>query len=156
MRTVLGTLALLLALTACSSSDDEPNAAPTTPAATPTSTAPAPTPTESSTSFADDQLELREAVQAYSDAFLTGDADAAYALLSKRCQDRTGKAEFAAIVEQAGQQYGDPLPFKTFSTGVLVDDADLARVTYTYAVAEINQDAEPWVREDGAWHEDDC
>jgi hypothetical protein len=32
----------------------------------------------------------------------------------------------------------------------------LALVTYTYDKAAINQASEPWVLEDGAWHEDDC
>ena len=90
---------------------------------------------------------------AYSDAFLTGDATAAYELLSARCQARTSHTEFAGIVEAAKAQYGHALPLRSFKAQV---SSDLARVTYTYDVAEINQDAEPWVREDGAWHEDDC
>lgn len=92
-------------------------------------------------------------MQAYSDAFLMGDGAAAYALLSARCQERNTEAEFTSIVDRAGEQYGDPLPFKSFDAEI---SGDLARATYTYAVAEINQDAEPWVREGGEWREDDC
>lgn len=33
---------------------------------------------------------------------------------------------------------------------------DLARVTYTYSVAGINQAGQSWVREDGSWRYDDC
>lgn len=32
---------------------------------------------------------------------------------------------------------------------------DLARLTYTYAVSQINQSDEPWVDENG-WKNDDC
>lgn len=97
--------------------------------------------------------ELRANVQAYSDAFLTGDGEGAYALLSKRCQDRNGQEEFASMVVSAGELYGSALAFTSFDAQV---SGDLARVSYTYDVASINQDAEPWVREGGIWHEDDC
>jgi hypothetical protein len=50
-------------------------------------------------------------------------------------------------------RYGTALPIKTYDANI---SGDLARVTYTYDVAEINQDSEPWVKESGAWHEDDC
>lgn len=96
---------------------------------------------------------LRVAVQAYSDAFLTGEGDTAYALLSRRCQDRNSSDDFTAMVVAAGELYGSPLAFTSFDAQV---SGDLARVSYTYDVASINQDAEPWVREDGKWHEDDC
>jgi len=33
---------------------------------------------------------------------------------------------------------------------------DMARVTYTFDLAAINQDSEPWVRESGVWRQDDC
>jgi hypothetical protein len=45
------------------------------------------------------------------------------------------------------------LPVRSFVAEV---SGDLARVTYTYDLKAINQDAEPWVREDGKWKEDDC
>lgn len=34
--------------------------------------------------------------------------------------------------------------------------ADRATVTYTYDVPALNQDGEPWVLEEGAWHNDQC
>lgn len=92
-------------------------------------------------------------MQAYSDAFLKGEANAAYAMLSKRCRDRVARAEWSDIVEQAKQTYGSALPIKTFDAQV---SGDMARVTYTFDLAAINQDAEPWVREGGSWREDDC
>ena len=118
--------------------------APATTAASPT---PSATPTEDSTAA------LKQAVTKYSDTFLTGNSDEAFALLSERCQKRMGKVEFAGIVAQAKQQYGSVLPLRTFDAEI---SGNLARVTYTYDVAEINQDSEPWVREGGDWHEDDC
>ncbi|MEV4342941.1 nuclear transport factor 2 family protein [Actinoplanes sp. NPDC049596] len=97
--------------------------------------------------------ELRPAVQAYSDAFLTGDAKKAYGLLSERCRKRMSQSEFTQIVTAAGQMYGSALPLETYSAKV---SGDLARVTYTYSIKAINQEAEPWTRESGEWHQDDC
>lgn len=110
-----------------------------------------PVPAASATTGADDAL--RAAVQAYSDAFLTGDAEKAYDLLSERCRKRTSPAEFTAIAGAAGQMYGSALPLETYSAEV---SGDLARVTYTYSIKAIDQEAEPWTREGGAWHQDDC
>ena len=97
--------------------------------------------------------ELRSAVKAYSDAFLTGDAAAGYKLLSERCRKRTSLSEFTGIVTVAEQMYGSALPLATYSAKV---SGDLARVTYTYSIKAINQEAEPWTREGGNWHQDDC
>ncbi|SNY69354.1 hypothetical protein [Paractinoplanes atraurantiacus] len=49
--------------------------------------------------------------------------------------------------------YGSALPMETYSAKVT---GDLARVTYTYSVKAINQESEPWTREGGDWHQDDC
>jgi hypothetical protein len=97
--------------------------------------------------------ELKVAVQAYSDAFLTGNATKAYELLSARCRKRRSLSEFTGIVTAAGQLYGSALPLETYSAKVA---EDLARVTYTYSIKAINQEAEPWTREGGSWHQDDC
>ena len=96
--------------------------------------------------------DLRQAVTAYSDAFLGGDPGA-YDLLSARCQERIPRDEFEAVVSTAGEQYGSPLEFVTYSEDIADDNA---RVTYTYSVAQINQADEPWVREGGEWRQDDC
>ncbi|WP_433364225.1 hypothetical protein ACQPZX_33580 [Actinoplanes sp. CA-142083] len=114
--------------------------------ATPTGTSPAAAATT-------DHDDLKASVQAYSDAYLTGDGKTAYGLLSRRCRKRITPAAFTTIVDFAKQEYGSALPIKTFSAAV---SGDLARVTYTYSVKAIDQDSEPWVREDGRWHEDDC
>lgn len=139
---VLGVLVLAVVLAACGGGGD--------PVAKPTRSA---SPSVSVSSSPDPQVELRAAVQAYSDAYLTGKGAAAYALLSKRCQARSTPADFAALVKEAGDLYGSALPLKSFDADV---SGDMARVTYTYDLAAINQDSEPWVREGGAWHEDDC
>ncbi|WP_230860114.1 nuclear transport factor 2 family protein [Actinoplanes aureus] len=97
--------------------------------------------------------ELRAAVQAYSDAFLSGDATTAYGLLSDRCRKRTSQEEFTGIVDAAKELYGSPLPFKSYSATI---SGDLGRVTYTYSIKAINQEKEPWAREAGNWHQDDC
>jgi hypothetical protein len=75
------------------------------------------------------------------------------ALLSRRCKDRGAWAEWQGIVAEVGQQYSTALPIKTYEAQV---STNLARVTYTYDVAEINQDSGPWVREARHWHDNDC
>jgi hypothetical protein len=156
MKPVLIAAALLLTLAACGSSGGSEASGVTTssptsttaPASTSSSTKPA-TPTASTAG----EAELKAAVQAYSDAYLTGDASGGYALLSARCQKRVSKAEFIALVGQAKQQFGEALPFKSFDAEI---NGPQARITYTYSVASINQDQEPWALEDGSWREDDC
>lgn len=100
------------------------------------------------------QEDLRNAVQAYSDAYLTGDAPTAYELLSERCRKRMSLTEFTELVTAAKQTYGSALPFQTYSAAAV--GGELARVTYTYSVPAINQEKEPWTREAGGWHQDDC
>jgi hypothetical protein len=99
------------------------------------------------------EAQLKAAVQAYSDAFLSGEGTKAYNLLSERCRKRTSLSEFTGIVTAAKQMYGSALPLKTYEAEV---SGNLARVTYTYPIRAINQDREPWTREGGSWHQDDC
>jgi hypothetical protein len=106
-----------------------------------------------SASAGDSATALRTAVQAYSDAYLTGKSSTAYALLSARCRKRMSNSAFSALTSAAETTYGSALPIRSFDAEV---SGDLARVTYTYDLKAINQDAEPWVREDGKWKEDDC
>lgn len=105
------------------------------------------------TSAAPDNSALEAQVRAYSTAFLTGDGAAAYDLLSKRCQERNERVGFVNTVTLAAKQYG-PQDIKALT----VDQAsgDLARVTYTYDTAALDQRGEPWVREGGQWRVDDC
>lgn len=99
-----------------------------------------------------DDSALRDAVQAYSDAFLTGDDAAAFDALSARCQDKVGADAFGTVVNAAGKTYGTALPIKTFDADV--NDTQ-ARVTYTYDMAAIDQKDQPWVDE-GGWKYDAC
>jgi hypothetical protein len=148
---IAGAVGCLMA--GCGSTASTPPASVTAPAA---AASPSPTsePGHPSAAGSDPALaELKAAVQAYSDAFLTGDGKTAYGLLSQRCRKRTTQTQFSGIVDAAKDLYGSALPLKTFTATI---SGDLARVTYTYSIKAINQDREPWVREDGAWHEDDC
>lgn len=92
-------------------------------------------------------------MRAYSRAYLSGDGRGARALLSKRCKSRISAAAMNAATARAKQTYGN-LPLTSFTVNALA--GDLARVTYTFAVPALTQDSEPWVREGGSWHEDDC
>lgn len=143
----LAGLFLFAALVAgCSSGSDkeaaEPKAEPTPTAdATTTTAAPEPSP--------DDDLEA--AVQDYSKAFLGGDGEGAYALLSKRCQATIAANDFNDIATQAKDQYGE-LNIESLKVSV---DGDSATATYTYPVEPLNQTGEKWIDE-GGWKNDDC
>lgn len=137
----LAAIAAALSLTACSSSSDKPDAAP-------------PTATTAAAPAADNGTNaLTAAVHAYSAAYFKPDTDAAYALLSARCQTTSPQAIYAPIVTAAAKAYGH----QTIQT-LHVDQlsGNLARVTYTYAVPALDQHAQPWTREHGAWHYDAC
>ena len=116
--------------------------------AAPASTEPAPASTPG-----DDDAGLRDAVQGYSDAFLTAQPTTAYDYFSARCQEQVSLSYFTGILIAAKQAYGTALPIKSFEAEIA---GDMARVTYTYDDAELNQAAEPWTRESGAWKQDDC
>lgn len=104
-----------------------------------------------SSSDADDD-DLRQAVEAYSEAFLTGDADVGYVLYSQRCKHRVSKERFVLLTTMAAEIYG-PLPITSYAAEI---SGDFARVTYTFDVSELDQETEPWVRELGQWRQDDC
>ena len=65
----------------------------------------------------------------------------------------SGGGYWVVTADGAVQAFGDALPFKSYDAEL---NGNQARVTYTYTVASINQEQEPWVLEDGAWREDDC
>jgi len=96
---------------------------------------------------------LETAVRAYSTVVLDGESAKAYTLLSKRCRERMTEAAFEKIATGGAALYGTAR-LKTLRITQL--SGDLARVTYTYDKAAINQTAEPWVYEGGTWREDDC
>lgn len=99
-----------------------------------------------------DATELKTAVTSYSNAYLSGDGAAAHSLLSQRCQQRLTETELGTTAQIAAKMYGT----QTITSYEANISGTMARVTYTYASAEINQTSEPWVREDGAWKQDDC
>jgi hypothetical protein len=82
-----------------------------------------------------------------------GSSGGAHALLSARCRKRMSPNAFSTLTSAAEKTYGSALPIKSFDAQ---GSGDLARVTYTYDLKAINQNAEPWVRENGKWKEDDC
>lgn len=136
----------LLALTACSSSADLAHKSTDGGESTPTA---APSP-----KVDPERANLDKAVRAYSAAYFKPDGAAAYAALSKRCQDKAGDADiFAAIVDTAAKAYGKQ-EIQTLTIDQLA--GDMARVTYTYAVPKLNQQSQPWAREGGAWRYDGC
>lgn len=94
---------------------------------------------------------LRAAVYAYSHAYLSGDR-AAYPMLSKRCQARIAPGDFTMTLNLAATSIG-PQSITSYRERV---SGGFARVSYTFARADLDQLDEPWVFEAGRWREDDC
>jgi hypothetical protein len=150
MRWTFVVLAVVLA--ACSSGGS--NTSGTTTSGETSSPATLSSATSSSGAVSDSTShDLEVAVRAYSAAYLSGDGDTAYRMLSARCRNRVAHDQFVGEVSQAKKLYGTA-EMQTFS--IDQSSGGLARVTYTYDQPAINQVSEPWVLEDGSWHEDDC
>lgn len=97
---------------------------------------------------------IREAVQGYSDAFLQGDADSAWAYLTDRCQGSITEVQYGATVTSAGARYGAALPFAGWRASI---HGVKALVTYTYASApELDQTAQEWTFDGASWLYDAC
>jgi len=146
-RATIATAAVLLAaLTACSSSDDDAPAASDSgrPAAEPTVSVPA--------GHEGDDLEA--AVAVYTAAYFAGDADTAYGMLSARCAKEITKDAYAGVVEQASADHGEDHPLSDVRAEV---SGTTGRVDYKVTgLPKFDQQAQPWVLEDGAWKYDDC
>lgn len=153
LRRVLAVPPTLLLLAACAGGETAATEAGshTAPASGP-SGAPA-TSASSGSSAPAEADELRLAVQSYSDGFLGAEPVAAYDYFSARCKEKVSLSYFTGIVTAAKSTYGSALPIASYDAQV---DGDLARVTYTYEVPALNQEAELWVREGGQWKTDDC
>ncbi|WP_122818874.1 hypothetical protein [Nocardioides pantholopis] len=120
---------------------------PTAPSGTPAPSPPAPAETPAS------DPALRVAAQAYADAFLTGDAPAAFDLLSERCKDTVDMVAFGDEAIAAGQKYGSPQPISSYDAKVAGESATL---TYRFTGNAPAHRRQPWVREQGFWHLDEC
>lgn len=101
----------------------------------------------------DERPALTQAVRAYSDAYLGGRADIAHGLLTERCQERVTLPMLVTATAEAKRLYGG-----AHMTMLDVDqiEGSLARVTYRYDVPAIDQQSEPWAKENGHWRQDDC
>jgi hypothetical protein len=135
----------LLTLTACSGTADNP---PATASPKPGASAATDKPEPADT----DRAAVEQAVRAYSAAYFKPDAAAAHRMLSARCAAKAQPAVYRALVEQT-----ETLGRHEIRT-LTVDQisGDMARVSYTYDVPKLSQQAQPWVREDGAWKHDAC
>ncbi|QIJ61030.1 hypothetical protein [Streptomyces sp. JB150] len=143
---------LLLALTACSSSDDGTDAAPTgTPSTPAAASAPAASATPAATPA--DAAELERAVRAYTAAYFADKPDTTYGMLSARCEERITPEAMAALTERAVGDYGRQ-EVQRFRIDQL--SGDMARVSYGVGLPKFDQKQQPWVREDGAWKYDAC
>lgn len=97
---------------------------------------------------------LRVDAQAYTNAYITADLNAAWDLLSTRCQAFIGRHHFDSNSIDANYTYGQPHQITTFYAHVHGRRAEL---TYSFADAPgLDKTAQPWVRQRGAWRNDDC
>jgi hypothetical protein len=95
---------------------------------------------------------IEDAVRSYSSAYLRGDGQTAYDMLSTRCRTiiRLGQLEVAST--GAAALYGQA---QLISVTPVVD-GNHATVTYRFNQPAIDQENQPWVREAGRWHYDKC
>lgn len=96
--------------------------------------------------------DVRRAAQAWWDEILTGQGNAAFQLLSRRCQ-AIDPSFLGQVNELANRITGGPQPFLTFTAYI---HGDRARATYTFRTSALNQHRDPWVLEDGGWRWDGC
>lgn len=136
----------LVALSACSSSSDTNVAPPTTDSRVTTTTMTGAAPTNTT------RPSLEPAVRLYTGAYLGGDAEVAYNLLSVRCKNETARNEFVNIVAQAHDAYGNKR-ITSYQDDV---NGNVATATYELSDPTLNQTQERWVLEGGGWHNDDC
>ncbi|WP_166134384.1 hypothetical protein [Nocardioides ochotonae] len=138
-----------------SASASEPSApsSPSAPASTPATTAPVATPTAPAAQLPAVDTDLRVAVTEYHVAFTTGDAPAAFELLSERCKDTVDMGAFGEDSLAQADKHGTTPRLTSYAAET---GSDSARVTATFRGPRITLRAEPWVREVGAWHRDVC
>jgi hypothetical protein len=155
MRTItalLASAAALLALTACSSSDDgadEP--ASSSPA---TVEAPTTTPTNTPAPAGDAATDLERVAGTYTDLYFAGEGKPAYAFLSKRCKAAADPAMYEATVQQAAKDYGPDHPATDVHATV---SGDMGRVSYKVkGLPKFDQTGQPWTLEGDSWKYDAC
>jgi hypothetical protein len=144
-------LAVPFVIGACGSSGGSPtgDATTTTVAPTPPTTNAEVTTIVSSTAAAP---PLEAAVRSYTAAFLGGNVQAAYDLLSERCRNEMARNAFTRVVEQAAGAYGNA----TITSYKETVRGNVGTATYSLTVPSLNQTEERWVLDGSAWHNDDC
>ncbi|MQW77942.1 hypothetical protein GHK92_18905 [Nocardioides sp. dk4132] len=144
--------------TSASATPTEPTA-PATPSTSapatsaPATTAPVATPTAPAAQPPAVDTDLRVAVTAYHVAFTTGDAPAAFELLSERCKDTVDMGAFGEESLAQAAKHGTTPRLTSYDAE---SGSDRASVTASFRGPRITLAAEPWVRELGAWHRDVC
>lgn len=153
MSRILIALLLVFSMAACSNTEGGEAAEVATASESPSvSSSTSPTASQPAESEPSEQA-LRDAVTAYSDAFLDGEVTTAYKILSSQCRSQNSLAYFTGIVTAFSDTYGKALPIKTFEASI---SGDTATVSYTYDVPALDQIKEPWVLEGQQWKNDDC
>jgi hypothetical protein len=101
---------------------------------------------------ATDTAAVEDAVRSYSSAYLRGDSQTAYVMLSTRCRKIINLGQLKAASAGGAALYGQAQLISVTS----IVDGDHASVTYRFSQPAIDQENQPWVREAGRWHYDAC
>lgn len=99
-----------------------------------------------------DSAALGRTVVDFVDAFHGGRAADAYAFLSARCQEALRPSEWRAMTGEATATDGDD-PLRDVEVRT---DGRRGTVSYRLDVESVAERDQPWVREAGAWRNDDC
>lgn len=112
-----------------------------------------PVPDVSMTAPISDAKALETAVRRYAETSFSGDVQGAYALLSDRCRETVSLAEFRRETADSMRMYRGT---KVISYTEESREGSRAKISVSLTRPEIDQDFEPWVRDTGGWHTDDC
>lgn len=99
------------------------------------------------------QSALKAAVYRYTSTLLGGSPDAAFAMLSKRCQVDIGRQTYVQEAK-AGAALYKGLTLTSYSVDQFAPP--VARVTYGTQASALDQTNQPWRYENGAWRWDNC
>jgi hypothetical protein len=97
-------------------------------------------------------VALEPAVRWYTQAFFSGQGNEATKLLSKRCNTPAVRQAIISSAANSSALYGH-VHITSITPGI---DGDHATVTYRFNQPGIDDENQPWVKEDGAWHYDKC
>lgn len=92
----------------------------------------------------------------YASALHSGRTEAAFALLSSRCQKVFGQAQFSSVVQRATGRLGGATPQVGTVRSTVVGDRAFVSYTVSGGGTTFSPSDEPWVRQISGWRMDGC